>query len=215
MVYNPSKILINNHKKYFRDFAWRHNITPYRILIAEMMLNRTRAEQVEPVYIEFVKKYPTVKLLAGAHKRDINKFVKKLGLLWRAAHYSLAGKYILKHFDGRIPNTREKLLEIPGIGGYAAGAILAICFNKKDYVVDSNIARFITRYYGLRFKGEIRRNKLVIGHAKNLFNYGHPKKLLFALLDFTALICKPDMPLCNKCKLINCSLRTRIVILEK
>ncbi len=82
-----------------------------------------------------------------------------------------------------------------------AGAILTVCFNKPAPVVDSNIARFMNRFYGLNLKGEIRRKKEIVQHAEELFNHNNPGRLLFAIVDFTSLICKPQKPDCNSCPL--------------
>ena len=78
---------------------------------------------------------------------------------------------------------------------------MTVCFNKPEHVVDSNIARFINRYYNLKLNGEIRRKRKIIEIAKELFNFKKTRNLLFALLDFTALICKPGKPDCENCVL--------------
>lgn len=187
------------YQKNRRDFPWRHKTTPYRIMIAEFMLQRTRAEQVAPVYREFIRKYPDIKSLYVAKIGNIRKFTGHLGIHWRAGHFIKAAKYIVRNFNGRLPAAPEKLLQIPGIGNYVAGAMLTVCFKKKYPVIDSNIARFINRFYGLGMNGEIRRKKEIINIASELFNTTNPGKLLFAIIDFTALVCRPGKPLCAGC----------------
>lgn len=188
------KQLLNWQKKNFRDFPWRHTKNPYQIMIVEFMLHRTRAEQVVPVYNYFIRKYPDVQTLAKAKEKEIKKVTEHLGLHWRSAYFIKAAKYIIEHYRGKFPQEREALLKIPGIGDYVAGAILTVCFNRPEYVIDANIARFINRYYGLHLKGEIRRKRQIIEKARELFNYPDTRNLLFALLDFTALVCKPLNP---------------------
>ncbi len=95
----------------------------------------------------------------------------------------------------------KELLKIPGVGPYVAGAIITVCFNKPAPVVDSNIARFINRYYGLNLTGEIRRLKAITEKAKELFDTKEPGTFLFAILDFTFKICKSRKPCCNTCVL--------------
>jgi A/G-specific adenine glycosylase len=168
-------------------------------MIAEFMLRRTKAEQVAPIYNDFLKKYPNLKSLSSGKIEDISKFTLHLGLHWRAADFINACKFIEIEYDGIIPDSRKDLLLIPGIGEYVAGAILTICFKKPEFVIDSNIARFINRYYGLELTGEIRRKKVIIEKAKILFNIHNPDKLLFSMLDFTALVCKPRNPECFNC----------------
>jgi A/G-specific adenine glycosylase len=138
-------------------------------MIAEFMLHRTRAGQVERVYSEFIKKYPDVKALSIAGKNDIENITEHLGLHWRSAHFIKSARFIVREYNSVFPDNREKLLKIPGVGDYVAGAIMTVCFNKPEYVVDSNIARFINRFYGLNLTGEIRRKKAVIDRAKELF----------------------------------------------
>ena len=191
------------HKKNYRDFPWRHTKDPYRIMIAEFMLHRTKAEQVVPVYLEFIEKYPDIEILARTNFKDIKKVTEHLGLHWRAKHFSEAAKYIIENHNGKFPEDYGKLREIPGAGEYVAGAISTVCFNKPAPVVDSNIARFINRYFGLNLSGEIRRKKKIVELSAKLFEYENPGDLLFAIVDFTSLICKPVKPLCGKCPLKN------------
>ncbi|MBI1939059.1 MAG: DNA glycosylase [Ignavibacteriales bacterium] len=175
-------------------------------MIAEFMLQRTKAAQVEPVYKKFLKQYPEVLSLSKARIRSVEKYTASLGLHKRARNFIDAARYIVENFKDEYPKTRKKLLSIPGAGDYVAGAIMAVCYNNADYVIDSNIARFINRFYGLKLYGEVRRKKLIIAKAMEIFKTSNQKEFLFALLDFTALICKPirpgccDCPLNSKCK---------------
>jgi A/G-specific adenine glycosylase len=173
-------------------------------MIAEFMLHRTKANQVVPIYADFLRKYPSISYLSVAKKSDIKKVTKHLGLHWRADHFIEAAKFVVENFNGKFPDDSEKLLTIPGIGSYIAGAISTVCFNKPYPVVDSNIARFINRYYDLSLEGEIRRKKEIINIADILFKVNYPGQFLFAIIDFTSLVCKPISPDC-----INCSLKTR------
>lgn len=187
------------HKENYRDFPWRHTKDPYKIMIAEFMLHRTRADQVVQVYQDFIKKYPDIDSLAGADPIEVSKVTEKLGLHWRGRHFTNAAIFIKDKFKGRIPDSRDKLLSVPGIGEYIAGAILTVVFNKKEWVVDSNIARFLNRFYGLKLRGEIRRKRQLIEISRRLYQTTRLKQLTFALLDFAALVCKPIKPVCNSC----------------
>ncbi len=191
--------IIKWYHKHGRDFPWRHTKDPYKIMIAEFMLHRTKAEQVVPIYIEFIKKYPDVHSLALANPENIKKVTEHLGLHWRSKHFTAAAGYIVEKFKGQFPDDYNELREIPGVGEYIAGAILTVCFNKPAPVVDNNIARFINRFWNLGLRGEIRRKKQVVKIAGELFNINNPGKFLFAIVDFTALICKPNNPECSQC----------------
>jgi len=211
-IKNIQKIIIENWKSFKRDYSWRKNINPYRIMIAEFMLQRTKANQVESVYKSFIKQYQDINSLAKARAHSIQKYTINLGIHWRAAHFKEAAKYIMDNYDGQFPEDRTLLRKIPGIGDYVAGAILTVCFNRPEYVVDSNIARFINRFYGLQLTGEIRRKKPIIEKAQELFDYSDTRNLLFALLDFTALVCKPQKPECTSCILNqDCSLKSKYI----
>ncbi len=198
------------YNKHGRDFPWRHTEDPYKIMIAEFMLHRTRAEQVVPVYLEFIKTYPDVCSLSEANPENVKKVTEHLGLHWRSRHFIGAARYIVSELNGIFPDTYEELKKIPGVGEYIAAAILTVCFNKPAPVVDSNIARFINRYWNLGLKGEIRRNKTIVEIAEKLFNNKHPGKFLFALVDFTSKICKPGNSECTQCVLSkNCISSTK------
>lgn len=184
-----------------RDFPWRHTKAPYRIMIAEFMLHRTKAEQVAPVYKEFIKKYPDVKSLASVELNEIIKVTEHLGLHWRAQHFITSANYIVEKYNGNIPANPEDILKIPGVGDYIAGAIMVVCFNKIYPVVDSNIARLLNRFFNLDLEGEVRRKKKIVGLSEQLFSSHKKAELLFALIDFCSLICKPIRPICFKCLL--------------
>lgn len=196
-----AKIISRNHKKYTRKFLWRTGPSPYKVMIAEFMLQRTKAEQVDPVYKKFLQQYPYIISLSKAKFKSVEKYTATLGRHNRAPNFINAAKYIVNELNGKFPETREALLKIPGVGDYVAGAIMAVCFNNADYVIDSNVARFINRFHGLNLSGEIRRKKIIINNAIELFKVKDQRQFLFAFLDFTALVCKPITPICVECSL--------------
>lgn len=200
------------YSKSKRRFPWRVKSTPYKIMVAEFMLQRTKAEQVVPVYKKFLQQYPEVESLSKAKFSSVEKYTSTLGLHWRAVNFIKAAKHITTNINGAFPQTRKELVEIPGVGDYVGGAISAVCFNKADYVIDSNIARLINRYYNLQLTGEIRRKKIIIDKAKQLFKVKDQKNFLFAILDFTALVCKPLKPLCFQCPIKrSCKFQEKVV----
>ncbi len=170
-------------------------------MVAEFMLQRTRADQVANVYKDFTEKYPDVVSLSKARMRDVGKYTKHLGIHWRAKHFVESSRFIVKAYGGKIPADREKLLAIPGVGEYVAGAILTAGYRRPEWVIDANIARFFDRLYNFRLKGELRRKPKIVDAAKKFFTHPQPRKLLFSLLDFTALICTPRKPRCTICPL--------------
>ncbi len=193
------KLLINWYKKNGRDFPWRDTSDPYKIMIAEFMLHRTRAEQVVPVYNDFIQKFPDVFALSKAKTEEIQKYTETLGLHWRYKHFIESATYILENFNDNFPDDYRLLSTIPGIGEYISCAISIIAFKKPAPVVDSNIARFVNRYYGLNLDGELRRKIEIVRIAYELFKYKYPDIFLFCIIDFASAICKPRIPLCKNC----------------
>ena len=192
-------VIINWYRNHARDFPWRHTKDPYKIMIAEFMLHRTKAEQVVPVYNDFIKKFPDVYSLARADPEEVLSVTRHLGLHWRGRHFIESAKYIVNQLNGRFPDDYDNLRKIPGVGEYIAGAMVTVCFNKPAPVVDSNIARFIQRHSGLSVIGEKRRSREIKKISYELFRHTEPGKLLFAIIDFTKIICRPIRPLCNNC----------------
>lgn len=193
------KLLINWYKKNGRDFPWRDTSDPYKIMIAEFMLHRTRAEQVVPVYNDFMERFPDVFALSKAKTEEIQKYTETLGLHWRYKHFIESATYILENFNGNFPDDYRLLSTVPGIGEYISCAISIIAFKKPAPVVDSNIARFVNRYYGLNLDGELRRKIEIVRIAYELFKYKYPDIFLFCIIDFASAICKPGIPLCKNC----------------
>lgn len=191
--------VILNKNIIIRQFPWRKTKDPYKIMIAEFMLHRTKAEQVVLVYEDFINKYPNLDALAKADTEQISKYTEHLGLHWRSNHFINSAKFIIDNFKGIYPSNKEDLLKIPGVGDYVSSVIITVCFNKSVSVIDSNIARFINRFYGLGYTGEIRRKKEIIKKAEILFNNENSAIFLFSLLDFMALICTAKKPRCSEC----------------
>jgi len=182
-----------------RKFPWRETSDPWRILIAEMMLRRTKADQVEKVYRKFVKIYRSPKSFLKGSPREIKSILTPLGLNWRQQNFFDLGQVLVNDFDAKIPSTRQELKQLPGVGDYVAGAVLSIGFGKKEWIVDSNVVRVFKRYFNLKTSKEGRRDRPIIDLANTYANTSRPKEANLAILDLSALICRPRNPLCQKC----------------
>ncbi len=207
VIKNDIPFFRNTLLKWFKEngrrYPWRHEKDHYRILVAEMMLQRTRVEQVLPVYNEFIKKFPNVRTLSEAKIEDIAVFVAKLGLFWRSKMMKQTARNILIEHKGTIPSERKALLKIPGIGDYIADAMISFAFNGKRTVIDSNVIRLTTRFFGIESKGEMRRNRNFIDFCQSISADLKPEEirnLNWALIDHSAAVCKP-VPLCDQCPL--------------
>ncbi len=186
-----------------RVYPWRQESDPFKILIAEMMLQRTRADQVLPVYAQFIKQFPDIRSLACSTAEDILNFISKLGLFWRGRLLKEMATTILVKYNGNIPLERKELLDIPGIGDYIADAMIIFAFNGKRTIIDSNVVRLVTRYFGIEPRGEMRRNRQFVIFCQRIFadiEITDIKEFSWGLIDHSAAICKP-IPLCHMCPL--------------
>jgi A/G-specific adenine glycosylase len=182
-----------------RDFPWRHTEEPYEILIAELLLQRTRAENVVDVYNEFLKEYPSICDLSKANIERIQEIIAPLGLKKRADFIKNISVRIIRDYEGYIPHSKEELLDIKGIGYYIAYAILCFAYGEKVAVVDWNVARVIGRIWNYKVKSSPHSNKKFISFAQELLPETDPKKYNWSVLDFASLVCKPRNPDCENC----------------
>ncbi len=194
-------IIVGWHKTNNRYYPWRETDDPFKVLIAEMMLRRTKADQVKPVYERLFSEYPDIKAFVKARDKKLEKLFYPLGLKWRTPAFMLVVEEVVESYQCEVPRTREELTTLPGVGDYVAGAVLSIAYNKKEWIVDSNVVRLFKRYFGIFTSKEGRRDKHVIEIAKLYADYKNPRIGNLAILDFTALVCKPRNPLCEECSL--------------
>lgn len=192
-------LLIDWFKKNGREYPWRNDRTPYEILIAEVMLQRTKADQVAPVYLSFIKEFPDSERLGRASKEEIAKYFSKLGLVRRAGLVESLGKELLARFGGKVPKSREELMSLPSVGEYIADAVLCFAFGEDVAVVDSNVCRIIGRIFDLKAKGEARRDPQFRQAVNKLLPSSKTEQFNWAIIDLGALICTPRKPSCNEC----------------
>ena len=183
-----------------RELPWRENIDPYRVWISEIILQQTRVVQGEKYFNNFIKKFPSLESLSSADESEVLKIWKGLGYYNRAINIHKTSKKITNTLNGVFPNTYNELIKLNGIGDYTASAISSICFNEYNPVVDGNVLRLISRYYGLKtpidsLKGQ--RNIKEIG--KKLINkVANPGDFNQAMMEYGALVCTP-FPDCESC----------------
>ena len=130
-----------------RDHPWRKTDSPYDILIAEFLLQRTDADTVAPIYEVFLTRYPTLNESAIAPVEDVAKLLQPLGLFFRAERLSTTAKIIVERHKGKVPQQETELLKLPGIDKYTARAILSQAFNRPAAVMDTNVARVLERFF--------------------------------------------------------------------
>ncbi|ADQ42065.1 HhH-GPD family protein (plasmid) [Caldicellulosiruptor acetigenus I77R1B] len=199
-----STLLLKWWEENKRDFPWRHTNNPYHVLIAEMLLRKTTAQQVAQVYTEFIQKYPSSKVLMNANEDELVKILKPLGMeLVRAKLLKKLALAIEKEWKGIIPSQQKDLLKLPGVGKYTANAVLSLIYLEDVPLVDTNFIRVIERVFNVKSsKSRAREDPSIWKFAYELIPKGNSRNFNLAVLDFAALICKAKKPQCSICPLI-------------
>jgi A/G-specific adenine glycosylase len=190
-------------RAYGRKFPWRSRGTSaYRMLVAEVLLRQTRAEDAVEVWRFLVAAYPTPAALAAARLDVLRRVLRPLGLnRQRAIALKRISEAVVREFGGRVPSTLGSLLSIPHVGLYAACALQCFKFGMPTPIVDSNVLRVFGRLTGKDLGRDLRRNKEAWSLAWSILPAKRATAHNYGLLDFAALICKPTAPLCNECPL--------------
>jgi A/G-specific adenine glycosylase len=194
--------LLRWFQKEGRIFPWRSQRDPYAILVAEKLLQQTAARQVVVhAYRELLARYPTAGDLATANVRTLRRIIRPLGLSYRATELRALGQSLVTRFGARVPANFHQLMSLPGVGDYAARAVLSFAFNKDVAVVDTNVARFLHRFFAIPapLPANPARKKVLTELAANLVPRGRSREFNFAILDLCAAICKPGAPECRRC----------------
>jgi A/G-specific adenine glycosylase len=186
-------------KRNRRSFPWRETDDPFRILVAEVLLQRSRGITVEKVFRTLFQRWPDAGSLARARESSIASVIRPLGLVKRAKTLRELAKEI--EWRGGVPTTLEGLSELPGVGQYAAGATLVVAFGRRAHVVDGVTARVYRRYFGLPAE-------LPPSNDPELWDAvdeATPQRLVrewnWAVLDLAATVCLPKVPRCAACPL--------------
>lgn len=201
---NFSKELISWYSNNKRDLPWRNSKNPYLIWLSEIILQQTQVKQGLPYYEAFVKEFPTVFDLAEASEERVLKLWQGLGYYSRARNLHTTAKYVAYELNGIFPNTYKDLKQLKGIGDYTASAIASIVFEQANAVVDGNVYRVLSRYFGIdtpiNSTSGVKDFKLL---ANSLIDPNHPGDYNQAIMEFGATQCKPKNPYCTKCPLQN------------
>ena len=185
-----------------RDLPWRKTRDPYRILVSEIMLQQTQVDRVVPKYREFLRRYPTLGALARARTGELRKVWYPLGYNVRPLRLRRIARRALRDHDGRIPDSYDGLLAMDGIGRYTAGAVLSFAFKQDAPIVDTNVARLLSRYFGV--KGDARRGRVqrrLWQLAGAVIPSGKGHLINQAMMDFGATVCTARAPQCPACAL--------------
>jgi A/G-specific adenine glycosylase len=188
------------YRKHGRDLPWRRTDDPYHILVSEIMLQQTQVDRVLPKYHEWLQKYPSLEALAAAAPEDVTRTWYPLGYNIRPRRLQSIAREAMTRFGGKLPSDEDTLLSFKGIGQYTAGAIRSFAFGERAAILDTNVARVLSRVFlgGGDVKAHaMQRHLWTVSEAlvprRHVFDFNQ------ALMDFGATVCIARKPLCLVC----------------
>ena len=214
----PKKILYwyDNNK---RILPWRiktpKNKKEYYVLVSEFMLQQTQVKTVIPYFTKFVKKIPNLKSLSTSNEKKVLKLWEGLGYYRRARNLHKTAKILIKNYNGKLPKKFAEIIKLPGVGEYTANSLSALVHNKPCIPIDGNVKRvfsrlFLTNVSSQNFDNEIKKI------TNKLSNTDRNADLAEALMEFGAVVCKPQNPLCRICNLKNyCKFYNKKIYISK
>ncbi len=185
-----------------RDLPWRKTSNPYHIWLSEIILQQTKVDQGMPYYLKFIDNFPNIFDLANSSEQKVLSLWQGLGYYSRARNLHFTAKYIANELNGKFPNSYDEIIKLKGVGKYTAAAISSFAFNEKKAVVDGNVFRVLSRYFGISDPIDTtsgQKNFSVL--ANNLIPLKKVDIYNQAIMEFGALHCKPRNPKCNFCPL--------------
>lgn len=186
-----------------RDLPWRHTQDPYFIWLSEIILQQTRVDQGMPYYLKFSEKFSNINAFASAKEDEILRLWQGLGYYSRGRNMLKTAQKIVADYNGVFPSSYNELIKLTGIGEYTAAAISSFSANEARAVVDGNVYRLLSRYFGIETpintgKGKKDFQKI----ADSLIDKNNAGEHNQAIIEFGALQCKPKNPLCSTCPFI-------------
>lgn len=200
MATRMSTALLDWYGENRRDLPWRRRRDPYAIWVAEIMLQQTRVETVVPYYTAWLDRFPTIEALARASDDQVLRQWEGLGYYRRALNLRKAARFLEAEHGGQLPESAERLAELPGVGRYTAAAIAAIAFGRDEVALDGNLRRVLARLIDLEL--EVRspegETQLMV-FARRHLPAGRASDFNQALMDLGATVCLPRAPRCAAC----------------
>ncbi len=185
-----------------RSFLWQPTTSSFQIPMAEMMLRRTQARQVVPVYARFISQYPDARALANALVSEVADTPYSLGSSWRVPAFQQLAKVLVDQYDGDVPVRYNALTRLLDVGDYAAVAVCDFAFDQPRIIVDTNTVRVVGRICGISSHVESRRRKPIRKLLEAFLDHLLPWQYNYALLDLAELICVPTNPPYSNCPLV-------------
>lgn len=194
--------LLQWHRTVSRPLPWKGIDDPYLIWLSEIILQQTRVEQGLPYYNRFKAAYPNIQDMAEASEDEIMKLWEGLGYYSRAKNMHFTAKYITYELNGIFPDTYPDILTLKGVGQYTAAAIASFAFGLPHAVVDGNVYRVLSRFFGIDTPIDTTTGKKLFADlAQRLLDTSNPGGYNQAIMDFGATHCTPKLPKCKQCPL--------------
>jgi len=185
-----------------RRMPWKGEKDPYKIWLSEIILQQTRVEQGMAYYEKFIRQYPTVARLAAAADEQVFRLWQGLGYYNRCKNMLAAARQVVAEYQGAFPDTYEALLNLKGIGAYTAAAIASFAYNQPHAVLDGNVYRLLSRFFGISTPIDSTEGKKYFHRlSQELLDRQQPARYNQAIMDFGAIVCKPQQPVCTACPL--------------
>lgn len=194
--------ILDWYQRHKRELPWRKTRDPYLVWLSEILLQQTRVAQGLPYYERFAARFPTVSDLAAATEGEVLKLWQGLGYYSRARNLHATARRVVAEYGGHFPPAYDELLKLKGIGPYTAAAIASICFGQPHPVVDGNVYRVLSRYFGVELPvNSTEGSRYFARLAEEVLDRDQPGEFNQALMEFGALQCTPQSPDCPACPL--------------
>ena len=199
-------LLMQWYDKNKRQLPWRRSSPrdPYKVWVSEIMLQQTRVEAVKDYYKNWMEHFPDIPTLAAASEDDVVRQWQGLGYYSRARNLHTAVREVMETYGGRVPETREEISKLKGIGDYTAGAILSMAYGKREAAVDGNVLRVFARIYNISeniLSAKVKKQITELVKARQ--DALRPGDFNEALMDLGATVCIPGQPRCEACPLVD------------
>ena len=200
-----AQLLLTWYEDSKRDLPWRRDKDPYRIWVSEIMLQQTRVEAVKPYFNRWMERFPNLESLAEAEEEEVVRHWQGLGYYSRARNLLQGVREVSQSYGGQVPQTKEEVLGLAGVGDYTAGAILSIAYNKKEPAIDGNVLRVFSRLFCVEEDiSSPAAKKNIKQLVEDEMSEEHPGDFNQALMDLGSSICIPKTPRCAVCPLADC-----------
>jgi A/G-specific adenine glycosylase len=188
-----------------RDLPWRCDKDPYKIWVSEVMLQQTRVEAVKPYFARWMERFPTIQALAASTEEEVVRVWQGLGYYSRARNLLSGVREVAENYGAQIPDSRDEIEKLTGIGEYTAGAILSIAYNKPEPAVDGNVLRVFSRLFAIA--DDIMRSgtrRKITQLVREELPHERPGDFNQALMDLGSAVCIPKEPRCAECPVVPC-----------